>query len=267
MTYLVLHSKNTTVPSQTIPSPYTMEEKRVVTAQKLRVAITPMENDDDLSSNGHRQLLGVLGIALPLMVYLTAIWRPLSEMERPWSLLASISGYYHTGAEAVFIGIVVALGIFLITYDGYNNPTGWKDRLASRIAGTGALLLAFYPTAVEGEYPALGWWMTYMGIAHFTGATVLFVSFAYMSYFLFPVTDKALTPEKRRRNVLHKVCGIVIVCCLIWAGIASFVLNAPIFWPESIMLLAFGVSWLVKGKVGGTAIELKRRVLNEKTAA
>ncbi|MBL7985033.1 MAG: hypothetical protein JNM91_08550, partial [Flavobacteriales bacterium] len=62
---------------------------------------------------------------------------------QPWSLLDSISGYYHSGGEAVFIGIVVALGIFLLTYDGYDTPTGRKDRVAARIAGTGALLLAY----------------------------------------------------------------------------------------------------------------------------
>ena len=236
-----------------------MEQQRVVVAPKLRAPFTTEENADDLSSNGHRILLGVLGIALPLMVYLTAGWRPLKEMEEPWTLLESISGYYHTGGEAVFIGIVVALGLFLITYDGYNNPTGWKDRLASRIAGCGALLLAFYPTEVEGDYPPLDWWCKYMGTLHFTGATILFVSFAYMSYFLFPITDKELDRSKRQRNALHRVCGIVIVCCLVWAGIAGKVLERPIFWPETIMLLAFGISWLVKGKVKEAADEVARR--------
>lgn len=236
-----------------------MEQQRVVVAQKLRAGFTPPENEDDLSSNGHRQLLGVLGIALPLMVYLTAGWRPLKDMEEPWTLLRSISGYYHSGGEAVFIGIVVALDIFLITYDGYNNPTGWKDRLASRIAGSGALLLAFYPTEVEGKYPTPDWWTPTMGTLHMVGAITLFVSFAYMSYFLFPITDKELDRSKRQRNALHRVCGIVIVVCLLWAAIARFLLDDPIFWPETIMLLAFGISWLVKGKVGGTAKELKRR--------
>ena len=210
-----------------------MEQDRVTTARKLRVGFTPKEKDDDLSSNAHRQLLGVLGIALPLMVYLTAGWRPLLNMNGRWSLLNSISGYYHTGAEAVFIGIVVALGIFLITYDGYDNPTGWKDRLASRIAGYGALLLAFYPTAVEGEYPELGWWIPYMGKVHLAGAAALFISFAYMSYFLFPLSARDLDRAKRRRNAVHRVCGIVILCCIIWTGLSSFLLHRPIFWPSA----------------------------------
>jgi hypothetical protein len=234
-------------------NPFTMKREDIRTARRLHAPFTPEENADDLSSNAHRQLLGILGIALPLMVYLTAGWRPLKNMDERWSLLDSISGYYHTGGEAVFIGIVVALGIFLITYDGYDNPTGWKDRLAARIAGCGALLLAFYPTKVEGGHPAPLWWKDYMGDLHMVGAIILFVSFAYMSYFLFPITDKQLDRSKRRRNALHRWCGIVIVVCLCWAGIAGFVLKRTIFWPETFMLLAFGISWLVKGKVGGTA--------------
>lgn len=64
--------------------------ERVTTARKLRVGFTPKEHDDDLSSNAHRQLLGVLGIALPLMVYITAGFRPLKVVPKPWFLLDSI---------------------------------------------------------------------------------------------------------------------------------------------------------------------------------
>lgn len=238
-----------------------MKREPVKSARRLHVGITPPENRDDLSSNAHRQLLGLLGIALPLLVFLVAGMRPLKTSSHPWTLLDSISGYYHTGAEAVFIGIVVALGIFLLTYDGYDNPTGWKDRLAARIAGVGALVLAFYPTGVEGGYPALDWWKDYMRTLHLAGASTLFISFAYMSYFLFPITDKELDASKRRRNALHRLCGIVIAACLVWAGVAGFLLHRPIFWPETIMLLAFGISWLVKGKVLKTVKEIKKRAV------
>ena len=237
-----------------------MEQEPVPFAPKLRASFTPMEKPDDLSSNAHRQLLGVLGIGLPLMIYLTAGWRGTANAPDRWSLLESISGYYHTGAAAVFIGIVVALGIFLITYDGYNNEAGWKDRTAARIAGCGALLLAFYPTKAEGGYPGPAWWSDSMGSIHFAGAFILFASFAYMAYFLFPMSNAGEDRGKRLRNLLHKICGITILACLIWAGIAGKVLKRPIFWPETVMLLAFGTSWLVKGKVDGNASALKRRV-------
>lgn len=242
----------------TTPDPMAHDQVRM--APKLRVGFTPEENADDLSSNAHRQLLGILGISLPLMVYLTAAWRPLANADEPWSLLGSISGYYHSGGEAVFIGIVVALGIFLVTYDAYANETGHKDRLAARIAGCGALLLAFFPTAVEGKYPAPDWWRAYMGTVHFVGAAALFISFAYMSYFLFPNPKPQLDAAQRRRNMLYRTCGVIILLGLVWAGIAGSLYDRSIFWPETLMLLAFGISWLVKGKVGGTVKKLKAKV-------
>jgi hypothetical protein len=220
----------------------------IKSVKRLRVSFTAPENDDDLSSNGHRMLLGVLGLLLPGLLYLVAGSRPLRGKFDSWALLDSISGYYHSGAEAVFIGVVVATGLFLLTYDGYGNDDGWKDRLSARIAGTGALVLAFYPTAVEGGYPHLCWWQPYMGKLHSAGATVLFGSFAYMSYFLFPITQAEPDAARRRRNGLHRACGIVIVAGLAWAGIAGFVYDRPIFWPETLMLAAFGTSWLAKGK-------------------
>jgi hypothetical protein len=53
-------------------------------------------------------------------------------------------------------------------------------------------------------------------------------------------------PDKRRRNNVYLACGLVIVGCIGWAGFNG--LNGrPIFLPESIALIAFAVSWLVKG--------------------
>ena len=224
-----------------------------------RPALIPPANADDLSGNGHRQLLGWLGILLPLMVCLGAGLRPAAHVD-PWKMLPSISGYYHTGAVVFFIGIVVALGLFLNTYHGYDNADGWKDRLASNIAGYAALLLAAFPTKVEGGYPAPDWWTPLMGKLHLAGASTLFIAFAYMSFFLFPSGTDHLTKEKKRRNLVHQSSGIIIAACLIWALVAGFILEGPIFWPETIMLLAFGVSWLTKGKVDKTAKAIVQRI-------
>ncbi len=37
-----------------------------------------------------------------------------------------------------------------------------------------------------------------------------------------------------------------MVVSVLWAG-SSFFTGAPIFWPETMALSAFAVSWLVKG--------------------
>lgn len=215
-------------------------------------------NSDDLTGNGHRQLLGVLGIALPVMVVLAAGLRPVKHIEA-WKMLPSISAYYHTGAEAFFIGIVVALGVFLLTYEGFGNADGRKDRTAARIAGASALVLAVFPTEAQGGFPCPGWWKPWMEVLHATGAAVLFLSFGYMSWFLFPLSDKTLSREKRLRNLIHRLCALVIGAGLAWALVAGFLLQRGIFLPETLMLLAFGISWLVKGKVDVTAKALLAR--------
>lgn len=80
----------------------------------------PPQQPDDQSSNAHRQLIGLLGLMLPPLVYLIAGLRPTQGLPS-WQLLSSISAYYYTGAVAAFVGILIALAVFLFTYSGYDN--------------------------------------------------------------------------------------------------------------------------------------------------
>jgi hypothetical protein len=56
--------------------------------------------------------------------------------------LGSISGYYYTPVQPVFIGVMVAVGFALIVIKG---RTGWED-IALSLAGMMAPLVAFVPT-------------------------------------------------------------------------------------------------------------------------
>src|SRR5262249_17860644 len=75
---------------------------------------------DDLSDYLHRQLIGYIGLPLPFVLYLLAAGRSAPGKER-WDLLDSISAYYYTGAVAAFVGLLVALALFLFSYRGYKN--------------------------------------------------------------------------------------------------------------------------------------------------
>jgi hypothetical protein len=201
---------------------------------------------DDLSDNAHRQLIGYIGLVLPFLLIAIAIWR--DGIER-WRSLDSISVYYYTGAIAAFVGMLVALAVFLFAYPGYRNKYRWADLLVSRIAAIAAVALAFFPTSPPNGVAPLGWWTEVTGQVHNVGAVVLMAMFAVFALWLFRRSAEGEQPtaDKRRRNTIYLVCGIVIVLCIVWAAVNRLVYRGPIFWPESIALIAFSLSWLVKG--------------------
>ena len=63
-----------------------------------------------------------------------------------------------------------------------------------------------------------------------------------------------MTGMKKVRNTVYYVCGFIMLVCVLAIGL--YILLAPknsemdiVFWGESIALMAFGVSWLVKGEI------------------
>lgn len=219
---------------------------------------------DDLSSHAYRQLIGSLGLVLPLLLWLIGGLRPTEGLPR-WELLGSVSAYYYTGSVAAFVGVLVALGVFLFTYRGYNNEYRRRDRVAAIIAGGAAVLVAFFPTAAPNGLAAPSWWTPRTGAIHYVAAVVLFCAFIYFSLFLFPKSrvgaGAPLPPDKRFRNGIYIVCGIAMVGCILWAAGASLSGEA-IFWPEALALEFFAVSWLFKGRVDRTAVAAGHRALH-----
>ena len=211
---------------------------------------------DDMSDNAHRQLIGYIGLLLPLLLIVIAISR--DGLER-WKNLESISAYYYTGAVAGFVGMLVALALFLFTYRGYKNKYNLADRIAAKTAAVASVVVAFFPTKAPEGVAALSWWTATTGILHHVAAVVLFIMFAIFALWLFRLTadGEQPVPDKRRRNTVYLVCGIVIVVCIGWAGLNARA-DRPIFWPESIALVAFALSWLVKGYALNTVVDKAR---------
>ena len=91
---------------------------------------------------------------------------------------------------------------------------------------------------------------------------LLFLMFAVYALWLFRLgsDEERAKPSKRRRNIVYLVCGIVIIASIIWAGIAGF-LDQSIFWPESLALVAFSISWLTKGYALRTLGNIARRLV------
>ena len=195
-----------------------------------------------------RRLIGLLGTFLPLVLFLNAL------IIFQKGLQSSLSSYYHTGMGDVFVGALVVIGLFLFSYRGYER----KDDIAGDLCCVFAIGLALFPTPPDNPgsgYPIVGY-------LHFAFATSLFLTLIYMALFLFTKSDpdQPITQKKRRRNMVYRACGIAMALCILLIIILN-VLPAdlkssidtikPLFWLETVMIVAFGISWLVKGEALG----------------
>jgi hypothetical protein len=228
----------------------------VVTNQDPPGGATP----DNLSQQAHRRLIGILGFLLPFLLLLLAGLLPTVGLPR-WGLLHSVSEYYYTGAVSVFVGVLFALALFLLTYPGYQGVA--VDRVVGRAGGLAAIAVGVFPTsAPEGLFEP-SWWRSYMAVVHYASAVVLFVTFILFAIWLFRKSniprrrDRPL--DKRHRDDTCLACGIVMIVCIIWAG-SSMRTHAPIFIPESIAIIAFAVSWLTKGEARKAAMQAVRKL-------
>ncbi|MFL5608071.1 MAG: hypothetical protein ACJ8AD_16585 [Gemmatimonadaceae bacterium] len=207
----------------------------------------PGQRADDISGHTHRQVIGYLGLALPILLVQVQRLRPNAPTDQ-W-VGDSISAYYWTGAVSLFVGLLAALSLFLLTYRGYANESYKYDRGAAIIAGVAAALVALFPTSPPSGLAPLPWWASWVNTIHIAAAIVLFSMFAVFSLWLFRKTAPGEQPpaEKTRRNAIYLVCGIAIVASMIWSVVWGQ-MGRSIFWPESSALVFFAWSWLVKGR-------------------
>ncbi len=206
----------------------------------------PGQRSDDMSGHAHRQVIGYLGLAFPILLVSLVRLRPNAISDR-WAG-GSISAYYWTGAVSLFVGLLASLSLFLLTYRGYDNESQKYDRGAAIIAGIAAAIVAIFPTSPPGGV-APPWWGEWISWTHSIAAITLFSMFAVFSLWLFRKTAPGEEPsaEKRRRNVIYLLCGVAIVTSMGWAVIEGLS-GRSIFWPESFALGFFAWSWLVKGQ-------------------
>jgi succinate dehydrogenase/fumarate reductase cytochrome b subunit len=217
---------------------------------------------DDLSSHRHRLLIGSMGFVLPLSLWLLAAWRPTPGLPR-WGILDSVSAYYHTGAVAAFVGVLTSLAMFLFTYQGYGNEHNHRDRIAAVTSGIAALGVALFPADTVAGLPRPPWFESWMSDVHYLSAAVLFGAFFVFSFFLFPMSKphrvKPLPTDKRVRNVVYRACGVIILACMLWVLVLESDPQRSIFWPESVALGAFSLSWLMKGRADWTLSSAGRK--------
>jgi hypothetical protein len=216
-----------------------------------------------------RLVVGFLGILLPLIFIFVEAYL----LKGGVHVRGSLSAYYHSPLQDVFVGGLCVIGVLLATY----MAGEWKtlDFWASLIGGVAVLGVVFFPTTRSGlpkgaplcgslPQPAscsfveqqLGEHTT--AVIHAVCAVVFIVSLAVMS-FLFAVSEaqpkdgRSMVPGKRWfssgvRCWIYVVCGLIIVAAGAWAFWGAGVWQlTPLYIGEVASVWAFGISWLLAG--------------------
>jgi hypothetical protein len=191
-----------------------------------------------------RKAVGIIGCALPFVL---ALGKLLTQCP---GLQSSISMYYYTDMRNVFVGSLCAIGIFMMSTRGYDRA----DVVAGILASIFAFSVALFPTTPESAAMCR---QKVIGGMHLGFAALLFLTLAYFSLYLFTKTDptKIPTPRKLQRNKVYRVCGWTILVCIALMLVdlipkvkEYFTWAKPVFWLESVAVIVFGISWLVKGE-------------------
>ena len=206
-----------------------------------------------------RILIGILGMALPLILVLF-----LYIDSGHTNTLESISHYYYTRANSVFIIVLSLMAVFLMIYKG-KEPI---DFYLSFIAGFFALMIIIFPTSNITDICCdmnKAYNVTILKdnatriIFHYISAAIFLLCLTYMSLFLFTKSNKTKefrTKQKNQRNAIYIICGVLmsIALLVILLGLTGvipeeiYTQNHFTFWMETVAIECFGLSWLVKGE-------------------
>jgi hypothetical protein len=129
----------------------------------------------------------------------------------------------------------------------------------AKMSGIFALGMIFFPTAMfSGKAVRVGMFLIDDSISaniHLMFSTLFFLALSFNSLFLFTKRHPGVMgKEKKRRNIIYRFCGIVMLLAIVCITIYTFLLRGtflaamnPVPILESVALFAFGISWLVKG--------------------
>lgn len=231
-----------------------------------------------ISYHRMRQTIGWLGIALPFILltgnYIINEYNFLNNesfvMTQCNTYIAgntikpSISHYYYTTVGELFTGTLSAVALFMFSYRGYpqrDEEIIPSDSFMTNLAGICALGVVLFPTS--SEYCLSDNVRTFissetMGCVHYIFAGFFFITLSLISIFNFRRTAKVEDFGKMPSHNFYKYCGIVMLVCIalilvnsIWIEKKYPELEAYCitFILETIALIAFGLSWLKKGRI------------------
>jgi hypothetical protein len=202
-----------------------------------------------------RIVIGVLGIALPIIVWLGSALLPGGH----WALRGSLSSYYYSAMREEFTCSLWVTGFFLITYKAFDRSI---ENVLSAVAGAAAVLVAFFPTGRPSKSLPLtslqqGLGETAVKAVHFTSAGIFIVLLAAISYMFGSSEGRRaqsgrFSPTFWRR--LHHGCAYAIGVAVLFFVVHKLgvpfggVIDRHALWlTEVVSVAAFATSWLCKG--------------------
>lgn len=197
-----------------------------------------------------RKMVGLLGSSLPIVLVLGSFVFGKCKILAP-----SVSQYYYSTMGDFFVGTLCAVAIFLFSYKGYN----FWDKFLTNAAGFFAVGAAFFPTHSAEAFAACNVnnsdTSDLINIIHFVTSGLFFICLSLISIVQFTRSKGKMTPQKKIRNRIYKICGYAMLASILLIGVYRIPAITPLlqrykptFFLEAIALIAFGISWLTKGE-------------------
>ncbi len=195
-----------------------------------------------------RRIIGILAITLPVILVAGGFNQVGAVIQ------GSLSSYYYTNMRDFLVGMLFTVALFLISYKGYELV----DDVVTNLSGLFALGIIAFPTSMfSNRVVRVGVFLTPDNVSqyiHLAFSILFLLSLAFNSIYLFTRHGGAPSREKKMRNLVYVVSGIVMLSCI--AGMVVYIAffshtplskGRPVLVFETIALMSFGVSWLVKG--------------------
>ncbi|CAM4276493.1 hypothetical protein [Flavobacterium terrigena] len=233
-----------------------------------------------ISYHTMRKTIGWIGILLPFALVIGDYTvKKLNILNNSWfvktnecyqvypqdsPLKASISHYYYSSVGDIFTSSLFALSLFLFCYKGHplrKSEFGLSDRAMSKLAAFFAIGIVVFPTSSPHcIHDNLRTFISSQntGFIHFVFAGLFFTTLAFISIFNFRRTKKITEFGTKPSHDLYKYCGFIMLACVLIIFVYKVFLRYkyewldntyPVFIFETIALIAFGVSWLTKGRI------------------
>lgn len=161
----------------------------------------------------------------------------------------SISAYYWTLdlERNVFVGVLCAVGVFLLLYKGY---TLLEDRVLD-VAGISAAGVAFFP--MDKNSDCASWGIS----AHGVFAVTFFACIFFICIFMSKVSLEDIADLRRRTAFrrAYSLCSGIMIGSIVLAVLSRLLPKeyiqmlceySAIFWFEAIGVWAFSAFWYIK---------------------